>query len=161
MLAATSQAAAVNIEFRKRLHDFCLRYSTVMTRRDSAGLTKLYDDFLTKDFVDSNLPDRTGHVGKMNRFQAEEEFKRKFGAGDVITNTSVHIDQVQDSGQPATALITTTFAATVKSSDGVNHKYGRVEQDAQTWIKAGNAWRLKANKRLKSSETMDGRRIWK
>jgi len=154
-IAGSSVAAQGKLP--SQVSDFYSKNVSLIQKKDITGLEKLYNANFASDYVSYSAPDKTGKVKKKNRSQDVESTKKAFSYISNFSKAKATITKFTVSKNSITVFVTADLVGLIKGApDKKVHTLAILESNGDTWVKVGNAWKLKVGKSLSNKTTVDG-----
>ncbi len=150
-LSLSAALAAFGAEPEATIQRVHAQFEQAMNTNNYAKAKAIAVQNFTPDFV------RTRKAFKSNLQQWLQNMNPP--AGVKITSFKFSLGKITTTGNTAKLLSTVTGVAQMKQGDGKMHKIVGTSIDEETWVKVGNAWKLRKMATVKESTTLDGKAV--
>ncbi len=127
-----------------------LKFSTAVLKRNIEDIKKLS----TSDFIY-----KYKNGTQMNLKESLDMLKMNLLMMKSVQSASFKINKLTIAGNVATSITDIKVAATIAGSNGKTQKLLNTSQTKDTWINTPKGWLIKRSEELKSSTTIDGKRV--
>jgi hypothetical protein len=145
-------ARADDAAARRAIQGVYTRYARVMKSGDSKAAIRLLQTSATPDFTTRTMGGRvTTRPQMIQQLQARR--------GGVPKGGDVHMSllTLKVNGNTATTTSSRKVSATQKDPQGKAHTFAVNSVSRDSWVKSGNAWKIRKSEEVKGTMLMDGK----
>jgi hypothetical protein len=158
ILGIAGSAMALDAGMTQKLQSIYSKMDSLALKKDVPSLKKYLSQVSTPDCVFVSKAPKGGTPESKNRDQAMASMESAITHIATVSRSFSHVNSVAVSGGMAIASVTSTVVMKLKPEQkGPSHTIVQKSATNDTWVKAGDAWKLKISKIISVSVTQDGK----